>query len=117
MVVEDLEQFGKRNGPINEEAELDVSFVLFSLTETHIVGDIVFRVVVSDYLVSLIQAPGKAATYSAGQSRPATSTSSHRSRFGKQKKVDTTSSVPYSSVPTIIRRLTVMPSNPQTDSP
>jgi len=56
LVVENLEQFGKRNGSINEEAELGVSFVLCSYTETYIVGDIVFRVVVSDYLVSLIQA-------------------------------------------------------------
>lgn len=52
LVVEDLEQFGEGNRSINEETELNVSIVLFFYTETYIVGDIVFRVVISNLFVS-----------------------------------------------------------------
>ena len=58
--------------------------------------DIVFRVIVSDYFVSFGSELDMAATYSAGQSRPVTSTSVHQSHSYKRKKVGTTSSVPYS---------------------
>jgi len=52
LVVEDLEQFGEGNRSINEETELNVSIVLFFYTETYIVGDIVFCVVISNLFVS-----------------------------------------------------------------
>jgi len=52
LVVEDLEQFGEGNRSINEETELNVSIVLFFYTETYIVGNIVFRVVISNFFVS-----------------------------------------------------------------
>ena len=52
LIVEDLEQFGEGNRSINEETELNVSIVLFFYTETYIVGNIVFRVVISNCVVS-----------------------------------------------------------------
>jgi hypothetical protein len=93
LVVEDLEQFGERNGSINEETELRISLVLPWYWGIHCEGRSISRgnLELRCQLTSSLQISD---AYSAGQSRPVTSTSSHRSRFGKQTKVGTTSSEP-----------------------